>query len=215
MDEKNAQVQNDDQVESASKSSLGCMIGAIIGIILVLAVIVTAVIVFVLSLFSNDNMFSDWDFGFIDDVNNYLAESFNDDGVDGDGISAKVAGLHVVINDYYYDDIGMSEMKSSGDEVFIIDFTIANEDRDHYALTPSAFHLEIDGQNAYPYYDGSNRINDESSTTSDYRDYLLEDEAGSYLIVFEIPSYIDFNQDKTLVFSHYLDGEEASFELPH
>lgn len=215
MNDKKEQVSQDNQSTEASTATKGCMIGAIFGIILFIAALITAVIVLVLTLFSDDNTFGNWDFGFIDDVNGFLSEEFNEGIADGNTISATVAGLHIVVNDYYYEDIGMHEISDEGSEAFIIDVTIANEERETYALTPSAFHLEIDGENAYPYYDGSMRVNGEGANTGDYRDYMVKGDAERYLIVFEVSPYIDFNQDKTLVFSHYFDDEEASFDLPH
>lgn len=193
------------------------MVGAIIGIILFIAAIITAVVIIVMSLFSDNDMFGDWDFGFIDDMNQYLAETFDGDTVVGEPVSAKVAGLHLVVNDYYYEDIGMSELNrigEMGEDAFIVDVTISNEERDQYSVTPSAFHLDVGGTNAYPYFDGSTRINGDDPDTGEYREYLFPGETERYLVVFEVPSYIDFEQDKTLVFSHYLDNEEAHFELP-
>ncbi len=215
MNEKKEQVSQDNQSTEASTATKGCMIGAIFGIILFIAALITAVIVLVMSLLSDDNFLNDLDFGFIDDINSYLTDEFNTDTADGAVTSAEVAGLYITVNDYYYEDIGMHEISSDGDEAFIVEVIIENEARDQYALTPSAFHLEIDGVNAYPYYDGTTRVNSEDADTGDYREYMIEGETERFLVVFEVPSYIDFNQDKTLVFSHYFDGEEVSFDLPH
>lgn len=214
-DKKHQEPANEQSPKGAGAGNIGCMIAAIAGIILFIAVIVTAVIVLVMSLFSEDNFFSDWDFGFIDDVNNYLAESLNEDSADGAVSSAEVAGLYIQINDYYYEDIGMYERSDAGAEAFILEVTVTNEERETYALTPSSFHLEIDGINAYPYFDGSMRVNSDTSDTGEYRDYMIQGDRERFLVVFEVPSYIDFNQDKTLVFTNYLDDEQATFNLPH
>ena len=169
-----------------------------------ISAIITGIIVIALSFFSDENPLGNLEFGFIDDINEFL-DSEMDSNNDTSSMSQEIAGISVAVNDYYHD--------ADDNTIYIVDISVGNEDKEYFSLSPNAFHIETGDGNTYAYTDLSREYSTQESDTGVFNEPVEIGTEERYLIAFQIPSYLDFNSSKTFVYDMYVEDEQLRFDL--